>query len=191
MDINKRIFISSELVRIHVFFFIIGLVEYSYFPEKFSFNLGAAGSFLTIFLGYVLFLSKLLRINPEMIKKVIRNFSSTEIMWGGTEDFIFIFPLLFLDGGISIFIGILISMILFSSIHMQYDKKARVMVSFYIPIAYYFAINYGILTTVIGHAFYNYLIALYVKYVLIKEDSSYRNSLVKELEKLNNIVKKD
>ena len=188
-----KLLFFSELVRIHIVFFIFGLIFSQVYPEYFRFYLLPCLIFSTIFGILMITIQKILKIKYNILNSIIENFSSFDVMMGGVEDFIFVFPLLLLSNPFLIcFFGI-ISMILFSLMHMQYSVKMRILVCLYIPLAYFFSKEYGILTTVVGHSLYNYFIYLFHKYRYLRDSESYRSQIseyLTKIAKINNNQKK-
>jgi len=83
------------------------------------------------------------------------------LLFAGTEDVVFVAPLLFLHGPM-LYVGMAISSFVFVWAHRAYDPLSRWPKVIY-PVFYYFcAKEYGLLTTIVAHGFKDFLVGCVV-----------------------------
>ncbi len=94
-------------------------------------------------------------MTPDMVR-VLKETSVPEIALAGLEDAIFILPLLVAPKIRLVRFALLgVMTYTFMRGHDYQGKHAMIAKAPYVPVAYYFASRYGIMTTIIAHAFHD------------------------------------
>lgn len=75
---------------------------------------------------------------------------TARMLFAGTEDVVFIAPLLFLSGT-NLYWGLALSCCAFAYLHYEYPVRARLFKMLYILVSYGFAARFGLLTTIAAH----------------------------------------
>ena len=93
------------------------------------------------------------KVSEKEIIEKIKQISYADAALAGLEDAVFVLPILLLPQNAVIVVpAILVSSWVFAQGHQYQGEDAMKSKFLYVPIAFYFAGHYGILTTMIAHA---------------------------------------
>lgn len=187
----QKIFFISEIMFLHPLFLLAGIIGYNYYPEFFYLKVINVAILILGLIVILDLLSFVLLSKKEIINNLrfFKKIKSSQVFMGGLEDFIFVLPLLIFNKYVNSWFIMPVFMYLFGLIHNQYNKKIKLIVSLYIPWAFFISSEYGLMTTVCSHSIYNYIKFLIVKYWWLKKDEKYLEKTNKEIYELIGSVK--
>lgn len=119
----------------------------------FGFMFATDALFLTALAFVMVLLTKRTQADEKYNNAFLEGLSNVDIgrlLFAGTEDVLFVGPLLFLNGT-SLLLGLALSCILFAVLHADYPLKSRIFKMLYIGLSYWFASQYGLLTVIASH----------------------------------------